>query len=144
MIFLTDSMIIESVDADVNTDAVTRASINAALADPGRLAIVDRLSHGDASPSELQGLLSMPSNLIAHHLNILQRANVIRRVRSEGDEAVMRFTARFDRAELRPEQLRIDPRELEASLGVLEPDVLRGLRASIANVRAVAEAQLAA
>jgi ArsR family transcriptional regulator, arsenate/arsenite/antimonite-responsive transcriptional repressor / arsenate reductase (thioredoxin) len=65
--------------------AVKRTSIYAALADPGRLAIVDRLSLGDASPSELQALLSMPSNLIAHHLNILQKANVTRRVRSEGD-----------------------------------------------------------
>jgi ArsR family transcriptional regulator, arsenate/arsenite/antimonite-responsive transcriptional repressor / arsenate reductase (thioredoxin) len=68
-----------------NTAAVKRTSIYAALADPGRLAIVDRLSLGDASPSELQALLSMPSNLIAHHLNILQKANVTRRVRSEGD-----------------------------------------------------------
>lgn len=31
----------------------------------------------------------MPSNLIAHHLNILQRADVIRRVRSEGDRRRM-------------------------------------------------------
>jgi protein-tyrosine-phosphatase len=68
-----------------NTAGVTRTSIYAALADPGRLAIVDRLSLGDASPSELQALLLMPSNLIAHHLNVLQKANVTRRVRSEGD-----------------------------------------------------------
>ena len=68
-----------------NIAEVTRASIYAALADPSRLAIVDRLSLGDASPSELQALLLMPSNLIAHHLNILQKANVTRRVRSEGD-----------------------------------------------------------
>jgi protein-tyrosine-phosphatase len=71
--------------AEANTDGVTRASIYAALADPGRLAIVDRLFLGDASPSELQALLSMPSNLIAHHLNILQRANVTHRAHSEGD-----------------------------------------------------------
>jgi ArsR family transcriptional regulator, arsenate/arsenite/antimonite-responsive transcriptional repressor / arsenate reductase (thioredoxin) len=89
LIFLIDSVNIESMDREVNTDAVTRASIYAALADAARLAIVDRLSLGDASPSELQGLLSMPSNLIAHHLNILQRANVIRRVRSEGDRRRM-------------------------------------------------------
>ena len=45
-------------------------------------------------------------------------------------------------AELGPDQLRVDARELEASLGVLEPGVLAGLRTAIANVRAVAEAQL--
>jgi histidinol dehydrogenase len=68
---------------------------------------------------------------------------ILERVRAEGDDAVLRYTARFDSAELAPEELRVDPRELEASLGVLEPEVLRGLRAAIANVRAVADAQLA-
>ncbi|HTH92763.1 ArsR family transcriptional regulator [Mycobacterium sp.] len=74
---------------EANTRTVTRTSIYAALADPGRLAIVDRLSLGDASPSELQALLSMPSNLIAHHLNVLQKANVTHRARSEGDHRRM-------------------------------------------------------
>ena len=77
-------MITEAYD-----DVVTRTSIYAALADPGRLAIVDRLSLGDASPSELQALLSLPSNLIAHHLNVLQKANVTHRARSEGDRRRM-------------------------------------------------------
>ncbi|HKF80225.1 MAG TPA: histidinol dehydrogenase [Thermoleophilaceae bacterium] len=67
---------------------------------------------------------------------------ILAEVRDEGDAAVLRLTARFDEAELRPEQLQVDPRELEASLGTLEPDVLAGLRTAIANVRAVAEAQL--
>jgi protein-tyrosine-phosphatase len=49
------------------------------------LAIVDRLLLGDASPSELQALLSMPSNLTAHHLGVLEHAEVVRRGRSEGD-----------------------------------------------------------
>jgi ArsR family transcriptional regulator, arsenate/arsenite/antimonite-responsive transcriptional repressor / arsenate reductase (thioredoxin) len=74
---------------EANIDVVRRASIYAALADPGRLAIVDRLSLGDASPSELQALLSLPSNLIAHHLSVLQNANVTHRARSEGDRRRM-------------------------------------------------------
>src|SRR5262245_41518224 len=85
LIFTSHSVTIDSMVTEPNTADVTRASIYAALADPGRLAIVDRLSLGDASPSELQALLLMPSNLIAHHLNILQKANVTRRSRSEGD-----------------------------------------------------------
>ena len=36
----------------------------------------------------------------------------------------------------------MDPNELEASIGVLEPDVLSGLRTAIANVKAVAKAQV--
>ncbi|MFN2617323.1 MAG: histidinol dehydrogenase [Thermoleophilaceae bacterium] len=67
---------------------------------------------------------------------------ILEEVRRDGDAAVLRLTARFDRAELRPDELRVEPRELEASLGVLEPDVLRGLRAAIANVRRVAEEQV--
>ena len=59
--------------------------VHAALADPGRLTIVDRLLSADASPSELQAAVSMPSNLIAHHLRVLEGAGLVRRTRSEGD-----------------------------------------------------------
>jgi histidinol dehydrogenase len=72
----------------------------------------------------------------------LEVSEILDAVRREGDAAVTRFTERFDHAELGPEELRVDPRELEASLGVLEPDVLGGLRTAIANVKAVARAQL--
>jgi histidinol dehydrogenase len=67
---------------------------------------------------------------------------IIEEVRRDGDAAVRRLTERFDRAELGPEDLRVDPAEVEAAVGILEPDVLRGLRTAIANVRAVVEAQL--
>jgi histidinol dehydrogenase len=67
---------------------------------------------------------------------------IVDEVRADGDAAVLRLTARFDKAELRPEQLQVPPREVEASLAVLEPAVLAGLRTAIANVRAVAEAQV--
>ena len=48
-----------------------RAALHGALSDPGRLAVVDLLSRGDASPSELAGALAIPSNLLAHHVNVL-------------------------------------------------------------------------
>jgi ArsR family transcriptional regulator, arsenate/arsenite/antimonite-responsive transcriptional repressor / arsenate reductase (thioredoxin) len=66
-------------------DVLRRAAVHAALGDPGRLAIVDALVLGEASPSELQQLLDMPSNLLAHHVRVLERAGVIVRHRSEGD-----------------------------------------------------------
>jgi histidinol dehydrogenase len=69
-------------------------------------------------------------------------ARIIEAVRRGGDEAVIELTERFDRAELGPEQLRVESREVEASVGVLEPSLLQALRTSIANVRRVAEAQL--
>jgi histidinol dehydrogenase len=69
-------------------------------------------------------------------------AEIIEEVRIRGDAAVLELTERFDHAELAPDQLRVDPNELEASIGVLEPDVLSGLRTAIANVKAVAKAQV--
>jgi histidinol dehydrogenase len=68
--------------------------------------------------------------------------DILEEVRTDGDAAVIRLTERFDQAELGPDELRVDPRELEGSVGILERDVLTGLRTAIANVRAVAEAQL--
>ncbi|GAA2788197.1 ArsR family transcriptional regulator [Mycolicibacterium pallens] len=68
-----------------NPDLARRVQIHAALADAGRLSIVDRLLSADASPSELQAAVSMPSNLVAHHLRVLEGAGIVRRTRSEGD-----------------------------------------------------------
>jgi len=62
-----------------------RAAVHAALGDPARLRIVDLLLVGDASPSELADQLGMPSNLLAHHLKVLDTAGVVYRQRSEGD-----------------------------------------------------------
>lgn len=77
-----------------------RAAVHAALGDPGRLAIVDALLLGEASPSELQRLLDMPSNLLAHHVRVLERTGVVSRHRSEGDR--------------RRSYLRLTPGSLEA------------------------------
>src|SRR5689334_12514587 len=62
-----------------------RARVHAALGDPARLAIVDALTLGDASPGEIGADLGMPTNLVAHHLKVLQEAGLIARTRSEGD-----------------------------------------------------------
>ncbi|MPY92778.1 MAG: helix-turn-helix domain-containing protein [Acidimicrobiia bacterium] len=63
----------------------TRAQRHAALGDPARLAIVDELSVSDRTPSELQALVELPSNLVAHHLDVLERVGLITRTRSSGD-----------------------------------------------------------
>lgn len=62
-----------------------RARVHAALGEPARLAIVDRLLLGDASPVEIGAELGLPSNLLAHHLKLLDKAGLIARSRSEGD-----------------------------------------------------------
>lgn len=62
-----------------------RAAVHAALGDPTRLAVVDELVVGDRSPRELAEALGLPSNLLAHHLRVLQDAGVVQRSRSEAD-----------------------------------------------------------
>jgi protein-tyrosine-phosphatase/DNA-binding HxlR family transcriptional regulator len=62
-----------------------RARVHAALGDPARLAIVDALTLGDASPGEIGRDLGMPTNLVAHHVKVLQDAGLVVRSRSEGD-----------------------------------------------------------
>ncbi|WP_239083761.1 metalloregulator ArsR/SmtB family transcription factor [Asanoa ishikariensis] len=66
-------------------DVAARARVHAALGDPARLAIVDTLVLGDASPGELAEALDMPTNLVAHHLKVLRDAHLVGRSRSEGD-----------------------------------------------------------
>ena len=62
-----------------------RARMHAALGEPVRLAVVDHLALGDTSPGELGRALALPTNLLAHHLRVLEEAGLVRRVRSEGD-----------------------------------------------------------
>jgi protein-tyrosine-phosphatase len=73
------------MSAERISDLPRRAAVHAALADPARLLVTDTLLAGDASPSELAAMLAMPSNLLAHHLRVLEQAGVIARRRSEGD-----------------------------------------------------------
>ncbi|TMQ89925.1 winged helix-turn-helix transcriptional regulator, partial [Actinomadura soli] len=49
-----------------------RAAAHRALGDPARLAIVEALLLGDLAPGEVGRLLGLPSNLLAHHLGVLQ------------------------------------------------------------------------
>ena len=67
------------------SNVVARAAVHAALADPARLQIIDTLGAGDTSPSELAAMLAMGSNLLAHHLHVLDQAGLITRRRSDGD-----------------------------------------------------------
>jgi len=68
-----------------SSELQSRSRVHAALGEPARLAIVERLVVGDVSPSELGRELRMRSNLLAHHLGLLEAAGLLERVDSEGD-----------------------------------------------------------
>ena len=67
------------------SDLSRRAARHAALGDPVRLAIVDLLAVSDRSPSELQRRLGVASNLLAHHLDVLDHVGLVARFPSSGD-----------------------------------------------------------
>ena len=73
------------MNTELNHSIEMRALKHAALADAGRLRIVDLLTLGDLSSGELQAELGMASNLLAHHLRTLDDAGLVDRHRSEGD-----------------------------------------------------------
>lgn len=73
------------MDVERKPSLAGRARVHAALGEPARLAIVDRLVLGDASPTEVGRELGLASNLVAHHVKLLERAGVLERSRSEGD-----------------------------------------------------------
>ena len=69
----------------MNDPLHTRAGRHAAVGDPVRLAIVEDLLASDRSPSELGIRFGLSPNLLAHHLDVLERAALITRTRSAGD-----------------------------------------------------------
>jgi histidinol dehydrogenase len=76
------------------------------------------------------------------HTPVAGVTEIIEGVRAGGDAAILDFIERFDHAELAPDQLLVDANELESAVGVLDTGVLNGLRTAIANVKAVAKAQV--
>jgi len=67
-----------------------------------------------------------------------------REVHEGGDEAVLALTARFDATEAAPAALRVEPGLATAALTELDSSLREALELAAANVRHVAEAQLAA
>jgi protein-tyrosine-phosphatase/DNA-binding transcriptional ArsR family regulator len=86
--------VVEPLDVD------KRARLHAALGDPSRLAIVDDLTLSDRSPQELQVRHDISSNLLAHHLDVLENAGLIERSRSSGDGRRRYVHLRSERLEL--------------------------------------------
>jgi DNA-binding transcriptional ArsR family regulator len=66
----------------------------AALADPTRRAILDRLASGEKTVSELAGPFPISMQAVSKHLHVLERAGLIERGRA---------------AQLRPSRLRAAP-----------------------------------
>lgn len=80
------------------TTGKQRALLHAALGDETRLAIAEELRRSDRSPKELSAAFDVPTNLLAHHLDVLEEAGAITRPVSAGDarRKYVRLTAAAD------------------------------------------------
>jgi ArsR family transcriptional regulator, arsenate/arsenite/antimonite-responsive transcriptional repressor / arsenate reductase (thioredoxin) len=80
----------------------SRAAIHAALGDPRRLSIVDHLAATDMTVADLARIADIGTNLLAHHLGILEEVSLIRRSGSEGDRRRKYVSLNWDSLPERP------------------------------------------
>ncbi len=62
-------------------------------------------------------------------------------IRREGDDALLRYTAAFDKVTLAPGQLRVTDDEIQGAYELVEPEFLDALRQAAANITAFHEKQ---
>ncbi|TMC16490.1 MAG: histidinol dehydrogenase [Chloroflexi bacterium] len=67
---------------------------------------------------------------------------IIQEVRQRGDQALIEFTARFDRVQLTPDRLRVSREEIEQAYQMLDTSVLGAIEHAIRNVRTFHERQM--
>ena len=90
----------------------------------------------DATAGQVRGLVPPAGDVEA------DVREIIAEVRGGGNEALRRLTQRFDGPAAADGELRVPAEELEAAARELDPEVRAAIETAIANVRAVAEAQL--
>lgn len=69
-------------------------------------------------------------------------AEILENVRKRGNEAVLEYTTKFDKAELSPKTLRVSEEEIEAAYKVIDQEVLPALRQARDNIAEYHEKQL--
>ena len=70
----------------------------AALADPTRRAILERLAHGDATVGELAEPLPISQQAVSKHVKVLETARLISRTRTAQARPCVLETGRLDEA----------------------------------------------
>ena len=78
---LTRSLLLTIVNHMVHYSAVTLDRVAAAISDPTRRAIIDRLARGSARISDVAGPFPMTLTGFCKHVRVLERAGLVRRTR---------------------------------------------------------------
>jgi histidinol dehydrogenase len=95
---------------------------------------VERLGGAAGAAAHLRSLVPGGASVAGEVREILEA------VRAEGDEAVSRYTRRFDAPGAEPGPLRVSAEELDEAITLLPLELVAGLQVAIANVALVAEA----
>ena len=67
--------------------------------------------------------------------------DVIEDIRANGDEAVLKYTKKFDKAELTPAQMRVTQEEIDEAVKEVDPELLKIIKKAADNIRAFHEKQ---
>lgn len=62
-------------------------------------------------------------------------------IKTNGDEAVLKYTKMFDKAELTPSTMKVTPEEIDAGFKAVDPELLEVMKKAAANIRAFHEKQ---
>jgi len=85
------------IETEARKEAASRAArldaVFAALADPTRRAIIERLSSSEARVTELAEPFSMSLNAVSKHIRVLEASGVVER-RRKGREHILSINAR--------------------------------------------------
>ncbi|MDE3059941.1 MAG: histidinol dehydrogenase [Pseudomonadota bacterium] len=69
-------------------------------------------------------------------------AEIIRRVREEGDAALLAYTKQFDRFEATPENIRVTPQEIANALSLCQPELIKSLKVAAKRIREYSQRQM--
>ncbi len=97
-------------EIETRKEAVSRSArldaVFAALADPTRRAIIERLSHSDARVTEVAEPFHMSLNAVSKHIRVLEASGVVERQRKGRDHILSINTRSLDEVDGWIEQMR--------------------------------------
>ena len=69
-------------------------------------------------------------------------ADILAKVKAEGDEALFAFTREFDKVEVTKETIRVTPEEIEEAYKLVDPSLIDVIKKALVNIRSYHEKQL--
>jgi histidinol dehydrogenase len=69
-------------------------------------------------------------------------SEILRRVRSEGDKALLSYTRQFDRFDATVDSIRVTPQEIANGLSLCQPELIRSLKVAAQRIRDYSQRQM--